>query len=114
MNVGTSICVGQAWMHGASKQYRHRAASIAAWLGVIGGTSSAKFFSYCSAERGGAVSCRFIGLFQVNVQFSERRHSSAIAPGCLHVPSDSGYGLARSAPRWCVETSMSLLDAKRV
>ena len=30
MNLGTSICVGQARVHGASKQYRQRAASTRA------------------------------------------------------------------------------------
>ena len=33
MNLGTSMCVGQARVHGASKQYRQRAASTRASIG---------------------------------------------------------------------------------
>src|ERR1700685_1961138 len=56
MNAGTSMWVGQAMVHGASKQYRQRAASTAACRDVMGGVMSAKFFSYCSDESLGAVS----------------------------------------------------------
>jgi hypothetical protein len=34
MNDGTSMCVGQAWAHGASKQYRQRSASVRAAAAV--------------------------------------------------------------------------------
>src|ERR1700736_4149936 len=44
MNLGISICVGQAWVQGASKHIRHRAASTAAWLNVSGGSSSSRVF----------------------------------------------------------------------
>src|SRR5580658_5283383 len=60
MKAGTSICVGQAIVQGASKQKRHRAASIAACRGVISGEISAKFASYSSAESFGADSRSFI------------------------------------------------------
>ena len=40
MNPGTSMCVGQAPMQGASKQSRHRLASITAACGTSGGLSS--------------------------------------------------------------------------
>jgi hypothetical protein len=59
-NAGTSICVGQAIVQGASKQKRHRAASIAACRGVISGEISAKFASYSSADSFGADSCSVI------------------------------------------------------
>jgi hypothetical protein len=39
---GISICVGQAWAQGASKQYRQRSASSSACVAVNGGTASAK------------------------------------------------------------------------
>src|SRR4029077_12401608 len=60
MKPGTSIRVGQAMVHGASKQYRHRKASIAACRAFIGGVMSAKFFSYSSGVSFGAVSRRDI------------------------------------------------------
>jgi hypothetical protein len=41
MNFGTSMCVGQAPMHGASKQYKHRSASVTAAVFSNGGCSSA-------------------------------------------------------------------------
>src|SRR5580704_16516115 len=55
MKAGTSMCVGQAFVHGASKQYRQRAASTAACRGVMAGAISAKFRSYSSGESFGAV-----------------------------------------------------------
>jgi hypothetical protein len=54
MNVEMSMCVGQAFMHGESKQYKQRLASITAEFGDSGGWMSAKFFSYCSGESFGA------------------------------------------------------------
>jgi hypothetical protein len=42
MNFGTSMWVGHAAMHGASKQYRHLWASITAAVGSNGGCKSAK------------------------------------------------------------------------
>src|ERR1700722_19795039 len=48
MKAGTSMWVGQAIVQGASKQYRHRADSMAAWLAVMAGRISEKFFSYSS------------------------------------------------------------------
>src|SRR5271156_6531169 len=54
MKEGTSIWVGHAMVHGASKQKRQRAASTAAWRGVMRGDISAKLFSYCSVESMGA------------------------------------------------------------
>src|SRR5271155_1771563 len=56
MNEGTSMWVGHAMVQGASKQKRQRAASTAAWRGLIRGEISAKFLSYCSGESLGAVS----------------------------------------------------------
>src|SRR5277367_5354226 len=50
MNEGTSMWVGHAMVQGASKQKRQRAASTAAWRGVMRGEISAKFFSYYSGE----------------------------------------------------------------
>src|SRR6202165_6016077 len=67
MNPGTSIRVGQAIVHGASKQYKHREASIAACRTFIGGVISAKFFSYCSGAHFGAVSRR--GMYVPRVLF---------------------------------------------
>src|SRR5579871_3445335 len=58
MNPGTSIRVGQACVQGASKQYRQRAASIAAWRAFNGGVMSAKLCSYLSGVSFGAVSRR--------------------------------------------------------
>src|SRR5467141_3532958 len=58
MKPGTSIRVGQAIVQGASKQYRHREASINACRAFIGGEISAKFFSYCSGVSFVAVSRR--------------------------------------------------------
>ena len=40
MKPGTSMCVGQAAVQGASKQFRQRLASITAACGVSGGFSS--------------------------------------------------------------------------
>jgi hypothetical protein len=42
MNFGTSMCVGQACMHGASKQYRQRFASATAAVFSNGGCRSGK------------------------------------------------------------------------
>src|SRR5258706_13773925 len=68
MKPGTSIRVGQAIVQGASKQYRHREASIAACRAFIGGEISAKFFSYCSGVRFVAVSRR--GKYAPRVPFN--------------------------------------------
>src|SRR5580704_16546418 len=62
MKDGTSMWVGQATVQGASKQKRQRAASTAAWRGVMRGEISAKFFSYCSGESLGAVSRNVMSL----------------------------------------------------
>src|SRR5664279_4584730 len=50
MNAGMSIWVGQARVHGASKQKRQRLASTLALCGGNGGLMSAKFFSYCAFD----------------------------------------------------------------
>jgi hypothetical protein len=42
MKLGTSMCVGQAAVQGASKQFRQRVASITADCGAKGGCNSAK------------------------------------------------------------------------
>src|SRR5271154_966834 len=54
MNAGISICVGQARVHGASKQYKQRLASIFELCGANGGLMSAKFFSYSASVNFGA------------------------------------------------------------
>src|SRR5882757_8080569 len=54
MNAGMSICVGQARVQGASKQYRQRLTSIFELCGANGGLMSAKFFSYSASVNFGA------------------------------------------------------------
>src|ERR1041384_994661 len=54
MNAGMSMCVGQARVHGASKQNRQRLASTLALWGANGGLMSAKFFSYSASDNFGA------------------------------------------------------------
>src|ERR1017187_8846985 len=54
MNAGMSMCVGQARVHGASKQYKQRLASIFELWGANGGLMSAKFFSYSASVNFGA------------------------------------------------------------
>src|SRR5580700_3273068 len=54
MNAGMSMCVGQARVHGASKQNRQRLASILALCGANGGLMSAKFLSYSASDNFGA------------------------------------------------------------
>src|SRR6266404_2795095 len=54
MNAGMSMCVGQARVHGASKQNRQRLASILELCGANGGLMSAKFFSYSASANFGA------------------------------------------------------------
>src|SRR6266852_7262799 len=68
MNAGTSMCVGHAFVHGASKQNRQRVASMTACRCIIGGVMSAKFFSYCSAGSFGAVSRRGIPVLVDSVE----------------------------------------------
>src|SRR5271155_3021374 len=75
MKDGTSMCVGHAIVQGASKQKRQRAASTAAWSGVIRGEISAKFFSYCSDESLVAVSRSVMNLPSFP-WLEKRRHSS--------------------------------------
>src|SRR5271154_6950349 len=55
MKPGTSICVGQADVQGASKQLRHLAASMAADCGAKGGCRSAKRWANSSR-----VNCNFM------------------------------------------------------
>src|SRR5664279_2743587 len=50
MNPGTSMCVGQAVVHGASKQYRQRFASTSAACGWSGGFSSRKRVRSCGSS----------------------------------------------------------------
>ena len=69
------MCVGHAIVQGASKQNRQRAASTAAWRGVMRGEISAKFFSYCSGESLGAVS-RSVMSLPSSLRLEKRRHSS--------------------------------------
>src|SRR5438034_8329760 len=52
MNAGTSMCVGQAMVQGASWQNRHLLASSSAASLVSGGAMSAKFAASCSSLRG--------------------------------------------------------------
>src|SRR3989442_15994599 len=54
MKAGMSICVGQARVHGASKQNKQRLASTLALCGANGGLMSAKFFSYSASDNFGA------------------------------------------------------------
>ena len=53
MKAGTSMCVGHARVHGASKQKRHRLASKMASASVSGGLISRKFASICSCGKVG-------------------------------------------------------------
>jgi hypothetical protein len=52
--------VGQAIVQGVSKQYKQRAASMAAWRAFMRGVMSEKFASYCSGVNFGAASRRGI------------------------------------------------------
>src|ERR1041385_5155366 len=55
MNAGISMCVGQARVHGASKQNRQRLASTLALCEANGGLISAKFAAYSASVNFGAV-----------------------------------------------------------
>src|SRR5258706_11507771 len=90
MKPGTSIRVGQAIVQGASKQYRHREASIDACRAFIGGEISAKFFSYCSGVSFVAVSRR--GKYAPRVLFL-----AVSKPPTRHSPAKSARR-ARSRP----------------
>src|ERR1700752_240367 len=55
MKDGTSMLVGHALVQGASKQYKHRLASMRACCDVKGGVMSAKFRSYSCGESLGEI-----------------------------------------------------------
>src|SRR5580698_6846194 len=97
MKLGTSMCVGQALVHGASKQYRQRLASTSASRGPSGGWISAKLaanccslvITSCGCQRavhvGPPVAEELPGLphFRDQVQIQIRGQNFVAVAGCL-------------------------------
>src|SRR5271170_3445167 len=90
MNDGMSMWVGQARMHGASKQNRQRLASIFELCGANGGLMSAKFFSYSASDNFGA---RFLV-----IMFSVMRDPASNDRNC-HRPVNELYAASKGEQR---------------